>query len=110
MAERKNPSPAQWLSGFHAVEAALQHDPERVLSVIFEQGRQDKRVQQLRVLAQSCGVSIEDAPEKVSPTVCVPIANWRVTKAYWLAISPSLPATSMICSRCWTVWMSLPSC
>ncbi|ACX95215.1 23S rRNA (guanosine(2251)-2'-O)-methyltransferase RlmB [Halothiobacillus neapolitanus] len=65
MAERKSASSTQWLSGFHAVEAALQHDPERVLSVIFEQGRQDKRVQQLRVLAESRGVSIEEAPEKV---------------------------------------------
>lgn len=65
MAEHRNGAVTQWLSGFHAVEAALQHDSQRVLSVIFEQGRQDKRVQSLRVLAQSCGVTIEEAPEKV---------------------------------------------
>lgn len=65
MAGHKSASATQWLSGFHAIEAALLHDPDRVLSVIFEQGRQDKRVQQLRALAQSCGVSIEEAPEKV---------------------------------------------
>lgn len=65
MADRRSPATTQWLSGFHAVEAAVQHDPARVLSVIFEQGRQDKRVQLLRQLAQAQGVSIEEAPETV---------------------------------------------
>lgn len=65
MAERPASSPTQWLSGFHAVESAVQHDAHRVLSILFEAGRQDKRVQQLRVLAQSRGIAIEEVPPKV---------------------------------------------
>ncbi len=65
MADRRSSAETQWLCGFHAVEAAVQHDPARVISVIFEQGRQDKRAQNLRQLAEAQGVTIEEAPEKV---------------------------------------------
>lgn len=54
---------ADWLAGFHAVEAALRHDSARVLEVVFELGRQDRRVQNLRELAGQVGVSYRDAPD-----------------------------------------------
>lgn len=63
MAGGKSKQTADWLAGFHAVEAALRHDGERVLEVIFELGRQDKRVQSLRELAGQSGVQYRDAPD-----------------------------------------------
>ncbi|ANJ67785.1 23S rRNA (guanosine(2251)-2'-O)-methyltransferase RlmB [Halothiobacillus diazotrophicus] len=62
MAGGKPRQTADWLAGFHAVEAALRHDGERVQEVIFELGRQDKRAQQLRELAAEVGVAYRDAP------------------------------------------------
>ena len=63
MAGGKPNQATEWLAGFHAVEAALRHDGERVLEVIFELGRQDKRIQDLRELAGQIGVQYRDAPD-----------------------------------------------
>ncbi|WP_407276159.1 23S rRNA (guanosine(2251)-2'-O)-methyltransferase RlmB [Halothiobacillus sp. DCM-1] len=53
-----------WLAGFHAVEAALRHDPTRIDALWLLAGRQDQRSQKLRQLAQAAGIPPEEQPEK----------------------------------------------
>lgn len=54
----------EWLFGFHAVESALRNDPENVERVLIEQGRKDRRVQDLLdVIAQApVAVPVERLP------------------------------------------------
>lgn len=52
-----------WLAGFHAVEAAVRNDPDHVLAVVFEQGRQDRRATELRELAESAGLAVREEPK-----------------------------------------------
>lgn len=47
------------LFGWHAVEALLEHHPERVIRLQFQQGREDRRQKHVRVLAESFGVAME---------------------------------------------------
>jgi 23S rRNA (guanosine2251-2'-O)-methyltransferase len=45
--------------GIHAVESILRNNPEQVLQVWFQSDRMDRRIQKLRDIALSRGVSIE---------------------------------------------------
>jgi 23S rRNA (guanosine2251-2'-O)-methyltransferase len=48
------------LFGWHAVEALLEHHPERVVRIQFQQGRDDRRRKHVRALAESFGVAMEE--------------------------------------------------
>lgn len=54
-------SKQQFIFGLHAVEALLQKQPQRVLRLCFQQGREDVKVAALIVLATDLGVRIEYA-------------------------------------------------
>ncbi len=45
--------------GIHAVEAALRNQPENVLQVFIQQGRNDKRIKKILDIAKNSGVSIQ---------------------------------------------------
>ncbi len=45
--------------GIHAVEAALRNQPENVLQVFVQQGRNDKRIKKLLDIARNSGVSLQ---------------------------------------------------
>ena len=45
--------------GIHAVEAALRNQPENVLQVFMQQGRNDKRIKKILDIAKNSGVSIQ---------------------------------------------------
>jgi len=45
--------------GIHAVEAALRKQPQNILQVFVQQGRNDKRFQQLSLLAKKTGISVQ---------------------------------------------------
>lgn len=45
--------------GIHAVEALLETEPERVLTLFVQRGREDKRLQHVFALAQPFGISIQ---------------------------------------------------
>ncbi len=45
--------------GIHAVEAALRNQPENVLQVFLQQGRNDNRIQKIQDIAKNSGVSIQ---------------------------------------------------
>lgn len=47
--------------GFHAVEALLKQDPERVLEVWLLGGRQDKRLDEMQNLLAKCGIRPQKA-------------------------------------------------
>jgi len=52
--------------GIHAVEAAIRKQPENVLQVFVQQGRNDKRIQTILSLAKNSGVSLQSiANEKL---------------------------------------------
>jgi len=44
--------------GFHAVEAILRREPNRIQSLWLQEGRRDKRVQSLETLARNQGVAV----------------------------------------------------
>jgi len=44
--------------GFHAVEAILRREPNRIQSLWLQEGRRDKRVQSLETLARNQGVAL----------------------------------------------------
>ncbi|MEE4378612.1 MAG: 23S rRNA (guanosine(2251)-2'-O)-methyltransferase RlmB [Candidatus Competibacteraceae bacterium] len=48
----------QWLSGLHAVTAALRNHPERLESIRVERRRRDARIRGLLEEAERCGVSV----------------------------------------------------
>lgn len=50
--------------GIHAVEALLQRHPKRVKSLSCQQGRDDKRVNQLIELARHAGITINTFPKE----------------------------------------------
>lgn len=45
--------------GIHAVEAAIRRQPENVLQVFVQQGRNDKRIKTILELAKNSGVSVQ---------------------------------------------------
>ena len=45
--------------GIHAVEAALRNQPENVLQVFVQQGRNDKRIKKILDIAKNSGVSLQ---------------------------------------------------
>ncbi len=45
--------------GIHAVEAAIRHQPENVLQVFVQQGRNDNRIKTIQNIAKNSGVSIQ---------------------------------------------------
>lgn len=45
--------------GIHAVEAALRNQPENVLQVFVQQGRNDNRIQKILDIAKNSGVSLQ---------------------------------------------------
>jgi len=45
--------------GIHAVEAALRNQPENVLQVFMQQGRNDKRIKKILDIAKNSGVSLQ---------------------------------------------------
>lgn len=54
-----------WIYGLHAVEAALRNDPENVRVVRLEQGRRDRRMRDLTLLAEQAGVPVEQVRRQV---------------------------------------------
>lgn len=51
--------PNEIIYGIHAVEAAIRNQPENVLQVFIQQGRNDNRIKTLLSIAQNSGVSIQ---------------------------------------------------
>ena len=51
--------PHELIYGIHAVEAALRKQPENVLQVFLQQGRNDNRIQKIQDIAKNSGVSIQ---------------------------------------------------
>jgi len=49
----------QLIYGIHAVESAIRKQPENILQVFVQQGRNDKRIKQILDLAKNSGVSIQ---------------------------------------------------
>lgn len=45
--------------GIHAVEAAIRNQPENVLQVFVQQGRNDKRIKTIQSIAKNSGLSIQ---------------------------------------------------
>ena len=45
--------------GIHAVESAIRHQPENVLQVFVQQGRNDNRIKTLQDIAKNSGISIQ---------------------------------------------------
>ena len=45
--------------GIHAVESAIRNQPENVLKVFVQQGRNDNRIQKIQHIAKNSGVSIQ---------------------------------------------------
>ena len=45
--------------GIHAVEAAIRHQPENVLQVFVQQGRNDNRIKTIQDIAKNSGVSVQ---------------------------------------------------
>lgn len=50
--------------GLHGVRAAIKYDPATIEAVWIERGRRDRRVEQLRTLAERAGVRIETASRR----------------------------------------------
>jgi 23S rRNA (guanosine2251-2'-O)-methyltransferase len=46
--------------GIHAVEAAIRNQPENVLQVFVQQGRNDNRIKTLLNIAKNSGISVQD--------------------------------------------------
>lgn len=51
--------PTDIIYGIHAVEAALRKQPQNILQLFVQQGRNDKRVQRILSLAKNNGVSLQ---------------------------------------------------
>ncbi|HEB82619.1 MAG TPA: 23S rRNA (guanosine(2251)-2'-O)-methyltransferase RlmB [Gammaproteobacteria bacterium] len=51
--------PTDIIYGIHAVEAALRKQPQNILQLFVQQGRNDKRVQTILSLAKNNGVSLQ---------------------------------------------------
>ncbi len=51
--------PNELIYGIHAVEAALRQQPENVLQVFVQQGRNDNRIKTILSIAQNSGVSVQ---------------------------------------------------
>ena len=45
--------------GIHAVESAIRHQPENVLQVFVQQGRNDNRIKTIQDIAKNSGISIQ---------------------------------------------------
>lgn len=55
MAKKSN----EIIYGIHAVEAAIRNQPENVLQVFVQQGRNDKRIKKIIDIAKNSGVSLQ---------------------------------------------------
>lgn len=53
-----------YLFGLHAVEAVLNNQPERVLHMLVQQGRQDKKIDALTQRARQGGIHIEQVSKQ----------------------------------------------
>jgi 23S rRNA (guanosine2251-2'-O)-methyltransferase len=51
--------PHELIYGIHAVESAIRNQPENVLQVFLQQGRNDKRIQKIQDIAKNSGISIQ---------------------------------------------------
>lgn len=58
----------EYIVGIHAVESALRHNPENVLTIWVQKNRNDKRINTLLQLADKAGIKIE------------PISNEKLTQ------------------------------
>ncbi len=52
------------LHGLHAVQAALEHEPERITGLWIEQGRHDRRIRELEETARAAGVKVRRVPRE----------------------------------------------
>ena len=51
--------PHELIYGIHAVEAAIRNQPENVLQVFVQQGRNDNRIKTIQGIAKNSGISIQ---------------------------------------------------
>ncbi len=51
--------PHELIYGIHAVESAIRNQPENVLQVFVQQGRNDNRIQKIQDIAKNSGVSLQ---------------------------------------------------
>ncbi len=51
--------PHELIYGIHAVEAAIRNQPENVLQVFVQQGRNDNRIKTIQDIAKNSGISIQ---------------------------------------------------
>jgi 23S rRNA (guanosine2251-2'-O)-methyltransferase len=54
----------EWIAGFHAVEAVLHRNPERVLQLYYQEGLQNKRLHTILILAKK-----QHIPQQALPKV-----------------------------------------
>lgn len=54
----------QYIFGLHAVEAVLANKPERVIHMLVQQGRHDKKADELIQIAKQCKIHIEQVPRQ----------------------------------------------
>ena len=59
MAKSSAHKSAELIYGLHAVESAIRHHPENMLQLWVQQGRHDKRMQQIIKLAKNNGLSVQ---------------------------------------------------
>ncbi len=57
-------SKAEWLYGIHTVSAVLKKHPERVLEMKVQEGRDERRLDQVLKLARQLGVSVQHVNKK----------------------------------------------
>lgn len=58
-------SRAQWVVGVHAVTELIRKQPERVVELLFQSGRDDHRMAELRQLASKAGLQVRDVSRQV---------------------------------------------
>jgi 23S rRNA (guanosine2251-2'-O)-methyltransferase len=54
----------QVIYGIHAVQSALQHHPENVLSLLVYSQRRDKRLEEILTLAHKAGIAVENVSKQ----------------------------------------------
>ena len=57
-------SKPEWLYGIHTVTAVLKKHPERILEIKLQDGRDDRRLQEVVDLAERYGVACQRVPKK----------------------------------------------
>lgn len=61
--------------GIHAVESAIRNQPENVLQVFVQQGRNDKRIKKIVDLAKNSGVSIQEISNEKLKEKCSKVGH-----------------------------------